>query len=75
MSWLTQLLARRPFKVVNGKGNRSQPADKAWGIRNFVIIDPTGFLWRIGQNGDVVRDCERQIAENFPPIKKEPAAG
>ena len=26
------------------------PADKPWGIRDFVIIDPTGVLWRIGQN-------------------------
>jgi catechol 2,3-dioxygenase-like lactoylglutathione lyase family enzyme len=26
------------------------PADRSWGIRDFVIIDPTGVLWRIGQN-------------------------
>jgi catechol 2,3-dioxygenase-like lactoylglutathione lyase family enzyme len=26
------------------------PADKPWGIRDFVITDPTGVLWRIGQN-------------------------
>jgi catechol 2,3-dioxygenase-like lactoylglutathione lyase family enzyme len=26
------------------------PADRPWGIRDFVIIDPTGVLWRIGQN-------------------------
>jgi catechol 2,3-dioxygenase-like lactoylglutathione lyase family enzyme len=25
------------------------PADKPWGIRDFVITDPTGVLWRIGQ--------------------------
>lgn len=25
-------------------------ADKPWGIRDFVITDPTGVLWRIGQN-------------------------
>ena len=26
------------------------PADRTWGIRDFVITDPTGVLWRIGQN-------------------------
>jgi catechol 2,3-dioxygenase-like lactoylglutathione lyase family enzyme len=26
------------------------PADKPWGIRDFVITDPTGVLWRIGQS-------------------------
>jgi catechol 2,3-dioxygenase-like lactoylglutathione lyase family enzyme len=26
------------------------PADRSWGIRDFVIVDPTGVLWRIGQN-------------------------
>jgi catechol 2,3-dioxygenase-like lactoylglutathione lyase family enzyme len=26
------------------------PHDKPWGIRDFVIIDPSGVLWRIGQN-------------------------
>jgi catechol 2,3-dioxygenase-like lactoylglutathione lyase family enzyme len=26
------------------------PEDRTWGIRDFVIIDPTGVLWRVGQN-------------------------
>src|SRR5262249_50767750 len=26
------------------------PADRSWGLRDFVITDPTGVLWRIGQN-------------------------
>ena len=26
------------------------PADRPWGMRDFVIIDPTGVLWRIAQN-------------------------
>jgi uncharacterized glyoxalase superfamily protein PhnB len=26
------------------------PEDRPWGMRDFVIIDPTGVLWRIGQN-------------------------
>ena len=26
------------------------PADRPWRIRDFVLTDPTGVLWRIGQN-------------------------
>jgi len=26
------------------------PEDRSWGLRDFVITDPTGVLWRIGQN-------------------------
>jgi catechol 2,3-dioxygenase-like lactoylglutathione lyase family enzyme len=26
------------------------PEDRSWGIRDFVVVDPTGVLWRIGQN-------------------------
>jgi catechol 2,3-dioxygenase-like lactoylglutathione lyase family enzyme len=26
------------------------PADRPWGMRDFVIVDPTGVLWRVGQN-------------------------
>ena len=26
------------------------PEDRPWGIRDFVLDDPTGVLWRIGQN-------------------------
>jgi len=26
------------------------PADRSWGIRDLVVVDPTGVLWRIGQN-------------------------
>lgn len=26
------------------------PADRTWGMRDFVILDPTGVLWRIAQN-------------------------
>lgn len=28
------------------------PADRPWRIRDFVLFDPTGVLWRIGQNID-----------------------
>jgi catechol 2,3-dioxygenase-like lactoylglutathione lyase family enzyme len=26
------------------------PEDRPWGIRDFVVVDPTGVLWRIGQS-------------------------
>jgi catechol 2,3-dioxygenase-like lactoylglutathione lyase family enzyme len=26
------------------------PEDRPWGIRDFVLFDPCGVLWRIGQN-------------------------
>lgn len=25
------------------------PQDRPWGIREFILFDPTGVLWRIGQ--------------------------
>ena len=28
------------------------PEDRPWAIRDFVLGDPTGVLWRIGQNID-----------------------
>ena len=26
------------------------PKDQPWQMRDFIIVDPTGVLWRIGQN-------------------------
>jgi catechol 2,3-dioxygenase-like lactoylglutathione lyase family enzyme len=26
------------------------PADRSWGLRDFVITDPTGVLWRVAQS-------------------------
>jgi catechol 2,3-dioxygenase-like lactoylglutathione lyase family enzyme len=26
------------------------PADRPWGMRDFIITDPTGVLWRIAEN-------------------------
>ena len=26
------------------------PADRPWAIRDFILDDPTGVMWRIGQN-------------------------
>ncbi|RBO82380.1 VOC family protein [Marinomonas aquiplantarum] len=28
------------------------PQDQPWGMRDFVLIDPSGILWRIGQNSE-----------------------
>ena len=30
--------------------NVEPPADRSWGIRDFVVVDPSYVLWRIGQN-------------------------
>ena len=30
--------------------NTQPPEDRPWGMRDFVLVDPTGVLWRIGQN-------------------------
>jgi uncharacterized glyoxalase superfamily protein PhnB len=24
--------------------------DRSWGLRDFILVDPTGVLWRIGHN-------------------------
>jgi catechol 2,3-dioxygenase-like lactoylglutathione lyase family enzyme len=29
------------------------PEDRPWGIRDFVLVDPTGVLWRIGQTSQI----------------------
>jgi catechol 2,3-dioxygenase-like lactoylglutathione lyase family enzyme len=26
------------------------PEDRPWGLRDFILVDPTGVLWRIGQD-------------------------
>jgi len=26
------------------------PENRDWGLRDFILVDPTGVLWRIGQN-------------------------
>jgi uncharacterized glyoxalase superfamily protein PhnB len=26
------------------------PEDRDWGLRDFILVDPTGVLWRIGQD-------------------------
>jgi uncharacterized glyoxalase superfamily protein PhnB len=36
-----------------------QPEDRPWGMRDFVLVDPTGVLWRIGQNISARREAVR----------------
>jgi uncharacterized glyoxalase superfamily protein PhnB len=35
------------------------PEDRPWGIRDFVVVDPTGVLWRIGQT---ITDTRQETA-------------
>jgi len=28
----------------------SEPTDQPWGMRDFTLVDPSGVLWRIGQD-------------------------
>ena len=38
-------------QLVAKYGVRAEPpADRPWGMRDFTITDPTGVLWRVGQN-------------------------
>ncbi|MEO8011097.1 MAG: VOC family protein [Dokdonella sp.] len=33
----------------------SEPEDQPWAMRDFTLVDPSGVLWRIGQN--IARAC------------------
>lgn len=38
-------------QLVERYGVRADPPeDRPWGMRDFVLIDPSGVLWRIGTN-------------------------
>ncbi len=38
-------------RLVERYGVRAEaPADRPWGIRDFILVDPSGVLWRIGTN-------------------------
>jgi hypothetical protein len=39
------------------------PEDRSWGLRDFTIDDPTGVLWRIGQDIEVAE----QTSAGAPP--------
>lgn len=49
-SWWRQVQAQR---LAERYGVRAlPPEDRPWAIRDFVLTDPSGVLWRIGQNID-----------------------
>jgi catechol 2,3-dioxygenase-like lactoylglutathione lyase family enzyme len=49
-AWWRHVVAQN---LVERYGVRAEPpADRHWAIRDFVLVDPTGVLWRIGQNID-----------------------
>lgn len=49
-AWWQQVVSQR---LAERYGVRAlPPEDRPWGIRDFVLDDPTGVLWRIGQSID-----------------------
>jgi catechol 2,3-dioxygenase-like lactoylglutathione lyase family enzyme len=37
-------------RIADRYGVRAEPpADRPWGLRDFVLLDPGGVMWRIGQ--------------------------
>ena len=47
-AWWRHVQAQKLIAKYDAKTD--PPADRSWGMRDFVIVDPTGVLWRIGQN-------------------------
>ena len=46
--------------IASKYGTKTEPPeDRPWGIRDFVLVDPTGVLWRIGQNISGTRETKR----------------
>ena len=38
-------------EIIEKYGVKAEPpADRPWGMRDFVVVDPTSVLWRIAQN-------------------------
>ena len=47
-AWWAQVQAQRLPERYNVRA--LPPEDRPWRIRDFVLVDPTGVLWRSGQN-------------------------
>jgi uncharacterized glyoxalase superfamily protein PhnB len=47
-AWYQKIMSSDLGKTYNVK--ITQVEDQPWAMRDFVVIDPTGVLWRIGQN-------------------------
>jgi uncharacterized glyoxalase superfamily protein PhnB len=49
-AWWDELQARRIGERCSVR--TEPPAQRPWRMRDFVLIDPSGVLWRIAQNTD-----------------------
>ena len=47
-AWWAHVEARKLASRYNVRA--APPEDRPWGIRDFILDDPTGALWRIGQS-------------------------
>jgi hypothetical protein len=47
-AWWRHVEARGILSRYNIK--TGPPEDRPWGLRDFILTDPTGVLWRIGQD-------------------------
>jgi catechol 2,3-dioxygenase-like lactoylglutathione lyase family enzyme len=45
--WWQHIQAERILERYSVKSE--PPADRPWGMRDFVLFDPSGVLWRVGQ--------------------------
>jgi len=43
------------------------PADRPWGLRDFVVVDPSYVLWRIGGNISTPSDATTQATLTRTP--------
>lgn len=46
--WYANVIAAGVIERFGARVGR--PEDRDWGIRDFPLVDPSGVLWRIGQN-------------------------
>ncbi|MDI3261625.1 MAG: glyoxalase [Fulvimonas sp.] len=46
--WYAHALASAPVRACNP--HLPPPAERPWGMRDFILTDPAGVVWRIGQN-------------------------
>ncbi len=47
-AWSAHIQHTGLLKVFDARAE--PPADRDWGLRDFVLIDPSGVCWRIGHN-------------------------
>jgi catechol 2,3-dioxygenase-like lactoylglutathione lyase family enzyme len=47
-AWHAHVVASRVLEECGGR-IAEPPADRAWGMRDFALVDPSGVLWRVAQ--------------------------